>query len=193
MLAHMSKIWDTYQKELKNRDVIKFEQDRRNINPIHYDLHLSIVHYNNLDFVKQVLSEKIDLNQQCVISKRTFLSHAIAVENIQIIKFLIKQGANINHKKMNKNYLWWSVFGNKKKEIVEFLINSGLNLDTEILFNALRKCDSVTLDFIVSKCDTLDFFRKDDFEEISLFECALDFNYYPIPLKILNEDLGPKR
>lgn len=108
------------------------------------------VRYNNIEMLKYLLTINSDDIDEC-------LCIAVENENIEIIKLLVKNGADINNKKAFEIAL-----KNNLKNIIEYFLNNGFIInEKDSLFNeryyvrAFESCDLETINMIADKSDSL--------------------------------------
>lgn len=85
---------------------------------------------NDIKTVKLKLKD-IDINRQYGIEKISLLMIATLFKNFEIVKILIKNGANPNIKNNNRITAYKVAYINNDREIMEFLIENGAEPNIE--------------------------------------------------------------
>ena len=104
------------------------------------------VRYNNIEMVKYLLTVNSEDIDECL-----FIS--AENKNMDIIKLLVENGADINNKKAFE-----AVLKDNQKDIIEYFLNNGFNVnEKDSLFNeryyvrAFNHCDLETINMIANK------------------------------------------
>lgn len=97
------------------------------------------VNFNNLELCSYLI--KLGANVNAVNSFGKTILQVALEDNIdkkegdKIIKLLIESGSALNHNRETEEELWiWAIVSNENIENVKFLINKGINLNTEFYY-----------------------------------------------------------
>lgn len=112
--------------------------------------------YGDIATAKEIIGIQDDVNLASSVNGKTFLMIACQYGVIEVIKLLLKKGANVNQKDIfYHNALWYACFSNRL-EVFSLLYEAGIELTTinvvctqDILFCACEKCDEKIVEFLL--------------------------------------------
>jgi hypothetical protein len=129
----MSKIWNQYLEDFGDIEGHEYEVEKRNDNPALYDCARAIGEYDDPDFLNDCIQQgMIDVNGLEPRTHKPLLFLALTSNRLESCKILMDNGADLSFKEMEKSYLWWAIFSNANKEIVEVLLRKSTNPDAPI-------------------------------------------------------------
>lgn len=180
----MIDIWNKF-KSIEDKEVVEIEKEWRDTNPTLYDAGLAIYPFDEPSFIKKLISEnQISPNDRMVKTDKPFLFSAIVENRFETTKILIEAGAEMTYLSMNKDYLFWALYGNCDLKLITLLLDKGrFDLNPSSLLLLIEKCDEDTI-YAFIEGRNLDVIIDDT----SLFEEAIRHNLYAIAKIILNAD-----
>jgi hypothetical protein len=180
----MTDIWDKF-KSTEDKVVVEVEAEWRSINPILYDAGLAIYPLDEPDFIKKLITEnQINPNDRMIKTDKPLLFSAIVENRYETSKILIEAGAEMTYLSMDKDYLFWAIYGNCDLKLIRLIINkAGFEMNTDALFLLIDKCDENTIISIIEGKD-LDVIK----DTTSLLESAIKHNLYSVAKIILNSN-----
>lgn len=183
----MTDIWNKF-KSTEDKDVVEVETEWRSINPILYDAGLAIYPFDEPDFIKKLLTEnQINPNDKMIRTEKPLLFSAIVENRYETSKILIEAGADLTYLSMEKDYLFWAIFGNCELKLISLILNTGFEMKPDSLFLLIDKCDEKTICELIKEKD-LDIIIETNIDTISLLEAAIKHNLYSIAKIILNSN-----
>ncbi|WP_250675838.1 ankyrin repeat domain-containing protein [Paraclostridium ghonii] len=132
---------------IKNNDIIKVKElldnDKSNVNietPFGSLLHVAAM-YNRLDIAKLLINYGIDINKKSGVIDAAAIKKAATKGNINIVKYLICVGAELDTSTAEANPLFGAIYGNHI-DIVELLIDNGINIGVKYHLYNIKNMDA---------------------------------------------------
>ncbi|XZH88392.1 ankyrin repeat domain-containing protein [Clostridium perfringens] len=95
----------------------------------------------NLSLVKYFINKGLDINYKSGIPFAAPINIAATNGNIEIVKYLIECGANLDTSDSVSNPLFGAIYGGNK-EVVEILINNGIDLSKKYFGDSISGMDA---------------------------------------------------
>jgi len=110
--------------EDKNKEIVKYIINHNIINEISEELLVISIKENDQDFIEYLLRHRIPVGINS-------LNKAVKKGNLDLVKYLINYGVNINQSKKQENSPLVTAIENKQLKIIEYLVDHGANLKKE--------------------------------------------------------------
>lgn len=121
-------------------------------------LHVSATH-GQLEIVKYFVESGINLEIQGGGSECTAIKSAASEGHIEIVKYLLNKGAKVEVSDPTKNPLFGAV-GGGYKEIVELLVESGIDISVKYTSKSGNERDACTYAFEIGQTEIYNYLKE---------------------------------